>query len=341
MPTKVGVRVDVTTLVPPRGGGEGGVMTTTSTSSPPPPVPDPVPGAADPVGPVDAAAAERPFGARLRLAWWKPLLLIPGLLVTMVVLQTALVFVVTLLEVLLGGRDPESFAISPAMMAVMNLSLAASGVLAVLVTALVARVPWRSLIALPRGPRMRRLGLWCGAFTALVGVALGLSMLISPDAGGMGAFAVSSTTVGLVIVALLTTPLQAAGEELLFRGAVMPLLASWIRAVRPALVLGMIGSSVLFGLAHFSVDPWLLAYYVIFGLSMAAMALISRGLEAPIAFHVMNNLIMMIVGALFAGGEGVVVDRSVGMGGPYMLVFIAVDLVAVALVWLYERRQRS
>jgi membrane protease YdiL (CAAX protease family) len=89
------------------------------------------------------------------------------------------------------------------------------------------------------------------------------------------------------------------------------------------------------------VDPWLLAYYVIFGLSMAAMALISRGLEAPIAFHVMNNLIMMIVGALFAGGEGVVVDRSVGMGGPYMLVFIAVDLVAVALVWLYERRQRS
>ena len=317
-------------------------MTSTSSSHPPP--------ASDPgTAPAPAAraerpsglAADRPFGAHLHLSWWKPLLLVPGLLVTMVVLQTVLVFVVTILEVLLAGRSPEDFSISPAMMAVMNLSLAASGVLAVVVTALVARVPWRSLIAVPRGPRLRRLGMWCGVFAVLVGAALGLSALISPGAAGIGEFAVTSTTVGLVVVALLTTPLQAAGEELLFRGAIMPMLASWVRAVRPAIVLGMIGSSVLFGLAHMSVDPWLLSYYAVFGLSMAAMALISRGLEAPIAFHVMNNLIMMIVGALFAGGEGVVIDRSVGMGGPFMLVFIAVDLVAVALVGLYERRRRS
>src|SRR5690625_6636368 len=71
---------------------------------------------------------------------------------------------------------------------------------------------------------------------------------------------------------------------------------------------------------------------------MAAIAVISRGLEAPIAFHVTNNLIMMVLAALFAGGEAVEIDRSVGMGGPFMLGFIAVDLVAIGFVWLYERR---
>ena len=322
-------------------------MTTTTPSSPPPldPLRSSV-SASAPAAPTEAPRpsgldAERPFGAHLRLSWWKPLLLVPGLLVTMVVLQTALVLVVTIAEVLLVGRDPMDISISPAMMAVMNLSLAATGLLAVVLTALMARVPWRSLIAVPRGASLRRLTMWCGTFAVLVGAALGLSALIAPESAGIGAFGLSATTVGLVVVALLTTPLQAAGEELLFRGALMPLLASWIRAVRPALVLGMIGSSVLFGLAHMSVDPWLLTYYAVFGLSMAAMAVISRGLEAPIAFHVMNNLIMMIVGALFAGGEGIVIDRSVGMGWPFMLVFIGVDLVAVGLVWLYERRQRS
>ena len=125
-------------------------------------------------------------------------------------------------------------------------------------------------------------------------MALALTAMIDPSAAGIGQFAITSTTIGLVLVALLTTPLQAAGEELLFRGAMMPLFASWVRAVRPALVLGMIASSTVFGLVHMSVDPWLLSYYAVFGLCMAAMAVISRGLEAPIAFHVMNNLIMMV-----------------------------------------------
>lgn len=331
-------------------------MTTTNTSSPPPPGPTSAASSAGAIAPPRAPEAElasrhdaaprtgldpeRPFGAHLRLTWWKPLLIIPGLLVAMVVLQTVLTLIVVLVEVAAFGRDPMDVSISPLMMAVMNLSLAAMGPLAVLVTALAARVPWRSLIASPRRASLRRGIVYAGAFSALVGAALALTALIDPSAAGIGQFAITSTTIGLVLVALLTTPLQAAGEELMFRGAMMPLFASWIRAVRPALVLGMIASSIVFGLVHMSVDPWLLSYYAVFGLCMAAMAVISHGLEAPIAFHVMNNLIMMVVGALFAGGGGIVIDRSVGMGGPVMLAIMAVDLVAVGLVWLYERSQR-
>src|SRR5699024_6903220 len=106
----------------------------------------------------------------------------------------------------------------------------------------------------------------------------------------------------------------------------------------PALVVGLVSSSLIFGLVHLSLDPWLLAYYSVLGASMAAIAVISRGLEAPIAFHLTNHLIMVVLAALFAGGEAVEIDRSVGLGGPFMLGLIAGDLRAIGFVWLYERR---
>ena len=287
-----------------------------------------------------STAAERPFGAHLRLSWWKPLVIIPVLLISMFVAQLALTFVVVVVEVAAFGRDPGDTSLSPLMMAAVNLSLAVMGPLAVLLTAVIGRVPWRSLLAFPRRMSLRRWGVYFGGFTLLVALALAIMAVLDPAAAGLSSFALTGTTVGLLVVAVLSTPLQAAGEELMFRGALMPLIASWIRAAKPALVTGLIGSSILFGLVHMSVYPWLLSYYTVFGLCMAAMAVLSRGLEAPIAFHVTNNLIMMIVGTLFADGGGLEIDRSVGMGGPFMLVFIAVDIAAVALVWLYERRVR-
>lgn len=308
-----------------------------TTTQPPSPPLDP---AAQPTPPALAVDDTRPFGAHLRLRWWKPLLLVPALVITMLVLQILMTFAVALVEMAAFGRDPMDLSISPLMMLAMNLSLAAMGPLAVLLTALLGRVPWRSLLASPRRLSMRRWGVYFGGFTALVGLALAISALVAPESSAFISFAITGTTLGLVAVAVLTTPLQAAGEELMFRGAIMPAVASWVRAAKPALIIGMIASSLVFGAMHASLDPWLLSYYIVFGLSMAAMAVISRGLEAPIAFHVTNNLIMMVIGALFAGGEGLVMDRSVGMGGPFMLVFIAVDLAAVGLVWVYERRLR-
>ena len=282
----------------------------------------------------------RPFGAHLRMSWWKPLVIIPGLLIAMIGIQLALVIVVMVAEVALFDRDPLDATLSPLMMLATNLSLALMGPLAVLAMALIGRVPWRQVLASPRRMSMRRTGAYLGFFSALVLLALAAMQLIAPSSTGLSSFALTGTTVGLLVVAVLTTPLQAAGEELMFRGAIMPAVASWIRAAKPALVVGMAVSTILFGLVHLSVDPWLLTYYTLFGLCMAAMAVISRGLEAPIAFHVANNLILMVLSALFAGGEGLVTDRSVGMGGPFMLVFIAVDVLAVVLVWLLERRRK-
>src|SRR5699024_5042249 len=90
-----------------------------------------------------STAAERPFGAHLRLSWWKPLVIIPVLLISMFVAQLALTFVVVVVEVAAFGRDPGDTSLSPLMMAAVNLSLAVMGPLAVLLTAVIGRVPWR------------------------------------------------------------------------------------------------------------------------------------------------------------------------------------------------------
>lgn len=291
--------------------------------------------------PVPAPSVDdsRPFGAHLRMSWWKPLIIIVVPLVFMLVAQFVLTLAVAIIEMAAFGRDPMSLEMTPLMMLAANLSLALMGPLAVLLTAWLGKVPWRRALASPRALSGRRFAGYLAGFGVLVLAALAVMMLAAPEQSGLGQFAITGTTVGLVAVALLTTPLQAAGEELAFRGAFMPAIASWIRPARAAMIVGLVGSSIVFGLVHFSVDPWLLTYYTLFGACMALLAMITRGLEAPIAFHVSNNVILMVISALFAGGGGVEIDRSVGMGGPFMLVFIAIDLVAVALVWLEQRRR--
>lgn len=330
-----------------QGSGDSGAMTTTTR-------PQPVPSAADPLDPAaldpnvqppgpgaTTALPPRPFGAQLRMSWWKPLLIITVPLLVMFGGSLVFVVIAVLLDQLVFGASAGAFEITPAMMLATNLSLVVMAPVAIALTAWLAKVPWRSLLSAGDGLRWRRLAGYLGVFSALVLAVSAVGSLLLPESMGLGAgFAITGTSVAFLLIAVLTTPLQAAAEELAFRGAMMPAIGSWVRAPRLALALGLVGSSLLFGLAHFSIDPWLLSYYTIVGVCTAAMAIISRGLEAPIAFHVGNNLVLMVLGALFSGGGNMAIDRSVGAGGPFMLVFIAMDIAAVLLVVWHERRSR-
>lgn len=288
-----------------------------------------------------AAEPARPFGAHLRMAWWKPPIILVTTLVVMFVGSIVLSTIALFAEAAISGRALDSLEMTPLMILAANLALILMAPVAVLLTAVLSGTPVRRLLSASGGLRVRRMLAWCGAFAVLVLVGIGATALIHPDAAGFSApLSITATTVALVAIAVLTTPLQAAAEELAFRGAIMPAIGSWFRSPRVALAAGLVGSSLVFGLVHLSVDPWLLSYYTVFGVCMALMTILSRGLEAPIAFHATNNVVLMVIGALFSGGGGIVIDRSVGMGGPFMLVFIAVDAVAVMLVWLHARRAR-
>lgn len=107
--------------------------------------------------------------------------------------------------------------------------------------------------------------------------------------------------VGLAIVTLLTTPLQAAGEEVFFRGGVVQSVGAWFSHPVVALVASTLASAALFGAAHGSMDGWILADLAVMTVVACYVTWRTGGLEAAIAIHVVNNLTVMGLGIL-AGG---------------------------------------
>ncbi|GAB4104507.1 CPBP family intramembrane metalloprotease [Micromonospora taraxaci] len=285
-----------------------------------------------------AVDTSRPFGAHLRMSWWKPLVVILVPPLVMLLLQVVLYQVVGLIE---GSDDPMSADFTPLKLLAINISIGAAGVLAILLLVRTAKVPWRSLISFPRTFDARRLTYYLIAAALLVGAGIGVVALVAPDSPGWTAVGVTGTTIGVLVVTVLSTPLQSAGEELMFRSAVLPAAASWVRAVRPALVVGLAVSGLGFAVVHGSTDPWLFGYYTFIGVSTGAMAIISRGIEAPVAFHVANNVLFGIVNTVMADGEPYAIDRSTDSGDASLLILGAVNIAMVVLVWLRERRART
>lgn len=289
----------------------------------------------DVMSPVDSS---RPFGAHLRMSWWKALLVIIVPSLVMVVLQVVFYQLVGVIE---GSDDPLAATFTPLKFLAVNLSVGTAGALAIGLLVWLAKVPWRSLISAPRAFDPRRLTEYLLGAALLVGASLGVVVLVAPDAPGWTAFGVSATTIVMLILILATTPLQAAGEELMFRSAVLPAAASWVRPVRPALAVGLVVSGLAFAVMHGSTDPWLFGYYTVFGLCTGLMAIISRGIEAPVAFHVANNVVVTTVNTLMADGEAFHLDRSTDTGDASLLILAAVNVGMVVLVWLRERRRRT
>jgi membrane protease YdiL (CAAX protease family) len=291
-----------------------------------------------PRGPARSAVdGSRPFGAHLRMSWWKPLVVLTVPPLVMVLLQILLYQVVGVIE---GSDDPLAPTFTPLKFLAVNLSIGAAGLLAILLLVRMTGAPWRSLLSSPRAFDVRRLTFYLVGAAMLVGAGIGVVALVAPDSPGWTTFGVTGTTIAFLAITVLTTPLQAAGEELMFRSAALPAAASWVRAVRPALVVGLVVSSLAFAVVHGSTDPWLFAYFVVVGVCTGLMAIISGGVEAPVAFHVANNVVTTAVNTLMAGGGAFALDRSTDSGDASLLILVAVDVGMVVLVGMRERRAR-
>lgn len=285
-----------------------------------------------------AVDTSRPFGAHLRMSWWKPLVLVVTLPLILVVLQVLSFQLVGVIE---GSDDAMSTEFTPLKSLAVNLAIGATGLVAVLLLAWMTRAPWRTLLSPRRAFDRRRLAHYSAGAALLVGAGLGIFAVVAPDdSTGWTGFAVTGTTIALLTITLLTTPIQAVGEELMYRTVVLPAAASWVRAVRPALAVGLVVSSVGFTAVHGSTDPWLAGYFTVVAVSTGLTAIISGGIEAPIAFHVVNNVLFGIVNNLMAGGGNITIDRATDTGDPSLLILVAVNIGMVGLVATYERRRR-
>lgn len=285
---------------------------------------------------------ERPFGVHFRMSRWKSLIVLIAIPVTLLVVQIIVFQAVVMIE---GPADPNRPALTPLTIVASGISTAITAVLATILVASMAKVPWRAVFRHRRPFDWRRLGIYLLGSAVLVGLSILAGALIAPEATGWGTpetFGIGATTIGIIVVTLLAIPLQAAGEEVAFRGAVIPAAGSWFRGTRLAIVFGILVSGALFALVHVSLDPWFVSYLFVFSACAAIMGLISGGLEAAMAFHVSNNVLAGIVNALFAGNDATVVDRAAGSGpGPAFIILMVMNVSVVALVWRVERTKRS
>jgi uncharacterized protein len=100
----------------------------------------------------------------------------------------------------------------------------------------------------------------------------------------------TSTTRDFLLVIALLTPLQAAGEEYVFRGYLTQAFGSMFGNRRVSLVLAVLVPSLLFALAH-GLGQSVPVFFDRFAFGVVAGILVIRtgGLEAAIAMHVLNN----------------------------------------------------
>ena len=307
----------------------------------------------EPVRPSFQHAEPTPYHLMLRTwtyAWWRPvvglLLMLAGMLVIVPVVLLPVLLVGTAVES--GAADAQAYA--DAVTASLSLKEVTVSGLLWLNLVLGAMVLWSWMLVRvlhqlrPRWlasvrPRIRwRFFFACLGLSVVALVAQVVVSAIVPAGGdpSMGSHLnpVTGKTVALIVVVLLTTPLQAAGEEYVFRGYLLQAFGALSRRAWVA----VIGSAVLFAMAHGLQNPPLFFDRFMFGLIAAWLVIRTGGLEAGIALHVLNNL-LAFGGAILLGDVSDMLNVS-EISWWNIPVTLTQSAVYVVLVLLVARRMR-
>lgn len=144
--------------------------------------------------------------------------------------------------------------------------------------------------------------------------------------------------VWLILVALLLTPFQTAGEEYVFRGWLLQNVGGWFRTRCLAWGVPVVLSTAFFSLLHGSLDPWVLLDLIIFTLATMLVIWRTGGIEAAIAMHVLNNVLVLASGAVLGGVRASLVTQQSTAGWDLALGALITQGLAVAVVFWAARR---
>jgi membrane protease YdiL (CAAX protease family) len=262
------------------------------------PVTPPIPVADNRALPPDGAAYPQILRGETYL-WWRSLLgvvfgLSLFLLLTSVISQLAVFVVWATAAADHPYRDfvAESYAFQrPTGMLAVNLGIITLIPIAIALVTVVHLVRPQWLVSVRPGFRWRYLlGCLAIAVVSLNGVLLlsnlvtGTPLHLAPQRGFWG----------FLVVIVLTSPIQAAAEEIFFRGYLMQALGSLVG--RPWF--GVVVSSVVFALLHGTQNLPLFVDRLAFGLLAALLVWKTGGLEAGIAAHVVNNVFAFVIAGL-------------------------------------------
>ena len=275
-------------------------------------------------------------------AWWRPVLGLVAVAFGMIIVAPLVLMPVLAAGVAVeGGPFLSRFekaatlqTVDPAALLYLNLVLGSM----ILVTWLAMRVLHRMR---PRWlasvkPRLRWkflfacLGL---AVVALIAQVLVGAALPGNDQGVGGHLNhLSGTTVSLAAIVLFTTPLQAAGEEYVFRGYLLQAFGALFRIKWVAITI----SAALFAFAHGGQNFPLFFDRFFFGFIAAWLVTRTGGLEAGIAMHVLNNFLAFGLALSFGNITDTLSVSQVGWSN-IALTLTQSGVYAVLVLWLAKR----
>lgn len=182
-------------------------------------------------------------------------------------------------------------SVRPLGLAYVNLVLASAIPIAILVNLALHGLGPGWLMSVARRIRWRFF-LACFGLSVVALLATVIVSSLVPQGGGAELSgepnAFTTTTRDFLIVIVILTPLQAAGEEFAFRGYLMQAFGGLFDNRAAAVLL----SSLLFALAHgIGQDLPIFVDRLAFGLVAGALVILTGGLEAGIAMHVLNNFL--------------------------------------------------
>lgn len=223
-------------------------------------------------------------------AWWRSLLGVLLGVSLFLVMTTVISQAVVVLAWTITGRGvayPEYIAEAVAFqrasgMLATNLGIACLIPISWMLMALVHRVRPRWLTSVQPKMRWRYFVVCLGVAAIALNGVLALSTVVADTPN----FEPQAGLWRFLLVIVVTSPLQAAAEEIFFRGYLMQALGSLV--AQPWF--GVVVSAVVFALFHGTQNPALFVDRLAFGLLAAVLVWRTGGLEASIAAHVVNNV---------------------------------------------------
>lgn len=294
----------------------------------------------------DPAEYHRLFRTVRTYAWWRPLVAV-GVFVGFFLVAQILVAVIWVIGTILAGGGLDALSTTDDLLTAVTdvsnplnlfLLLGSVGIMLPLVPLAMLCAGLRP-VSLRHSVAFRirwRWMLWC-AIPALVITVLSTGLSFLPLLWGempkpvpvdAGRFAV------LTVLIVLLVPIQSAAEEYVFRGLIMQTLGAWVR--NPWF--GILVSTVIFTVGHTQYEIWGMLSVGVMGFGFALVVWRTGGLEAGIAFHVVNNVVALTL--LASGVLGTTAMSSEG-SGPLAPLVQAV-FTAGYIVWVeFAARRRG
>jgi membrane protease YdiL (CAAX protease family) len=156
----------------------------------------------------------------------------------------------------------------------------------------------------------------------------------------------TTTTRDYLLIVLLLTPLQAAGEEYVFRGYLTQAIGGFFASPRLSAVLAVGVPSLLFALAHGAQDAPIFFDRFAFGIVAAVLVILTGGLEAGIAMHVLNNWLAFGIALAFGDMDSALNPSggtwwSIPVTLTQSLVYLALAVYVARRMGIQTRTQRA